>query len=95
MPAAVGDITKLDVNVLSVRTGMTTGLLLGRAKDAGKPVVAWTVDDPKTMGELIGEGVDGIITNDPAAAIAVPRVREGLPTWQRVVLGFRSRVAGR
>lgn len=93
--AAVGDVTRLDVDVLSIRTGLVTGLLLGRAREAGKEVVAWTVDDPRVMGELIDQGVDGLITNDPATAIAIRRERQDLPTWQRVVLGFRSRLDGR
>lgn len=93
--AAVGDMTKLNVEVLSVRTGLITSSLLGRARAAGKQIVAWTVDDSDLMGELIDQGVDGIITNDPATAIAVRAERRALPTWQRVVLGFRSRLAGR
>jgi hypothetical protein len=47
------------------------------------------------MGELIDRGVDGLITNDPAGAIAVRRQRQRLPAWERVILGFRQRLAGR
>ena len=35
---------------------------------AGRRVNAWTVDDRQRIEELIRLGVDGIITNDPAAA---------------------------
>lgn len=41
---------------------------LRRARDAGLEVTVWTVDDPDRLRELAGWGVDGIITNDPAAA---------------------------
>jgi glycerophosphoryl diester phosphodiesterase len=83
------------VDVLSVRTGLATDRVLGRAHAAGKEAHAWTVDDPKVMGELIDQGVDGLITNDPVAALAVRRERQKLPAWERVVLGFRRQLGGR
>jgi glycerophosphoryl diester phosphodiesterase len=33
----------------------------------GHAVNAWTVDDPATIARLVRAGIDGIITNDPAA----------------------------
>ncbi|MEM7325393.1 MAG: glycerophosphodiester phosphodiesterase [Actinomycetota bacterium] len=39
-----------------------------RAKTAGLQVNVWTVDDPDRIVELAEMGVDGIITNNPAAA---------------------------
>jgi glycerophosphoryl diester phosphodiesterase len=92
--AAVGDVSRLPVDVLSLRAGLVTDRLLDRVHAAGKEAHAWTVDDPKLMGELIDQGVDGLITNDPVAALAVRRGRQGLPAWERVVLGFRGRLAG-
>ncbi len=41
-----------------------------RWHDAGYAVNTWTVDDPRRLRALRGMGVDGIITNDPAAARA-------------------------
>lgn len=43
---------------------------LKRAHDAGLVVNVWTVDDPQRIVELVGWGVDGIITNSPSVAIA-------------------------
>jgi glycerophosphoryl diester phosphodiesterase len=40
---------------------------VGTAHDAGVEVVAWTVDDPEVYAALRDAGVDGVITNDPAA----------------------------
>jgi len=36
-----------------------------RAHEAGAAVYVWTVDDARTAQRLIGDGADGIITNDP------------------------------
>lgn len=35
------------------------------AREAGLRILTWTVDDPRVARELVGIGVDGIITNDP------------------------------
>lgn len=37
---------------------------------AGRRVNAWTVDDPAEIRRLAAIGVDAVITNDPAAALA-------------------------
>ncbi len=91
--AAIGDVTRLEVDVLSVRTGLISDLLLYRAHTAGREVHAWTVDDPGEMGRLFDRGVDGIITNDPATASALRSEREELPVWKRLALSLRSRLS--
>lgn len=40
---------------------------LAAARAAGLRVVTWTVDDVEVARRLADEGVDGVITNDPAA----------------------------
>ncbi len=52
-----------------------TAASIDAAHDAGLEVNAWTVDDVDRMKELAGWGVDGIVTNDPAAAVAALRAR--------------------
>ena len=42
-----------------------------RAHDAGIQVNVWTVDEPEQIREMLAAGVDRIITNDPAGALAV------------------------
>ena len=39
-----------------------------RAHDAGRRVVAWTVDDPERLRAFRAWGVDGVICDDPAGA---------------------------
>jgi len=36
-----------------------------RCHRLGVPVYAWTVDDRRVLAEVLGFGVDGVITNDP------------------------------
>lgn len=45
------------------------------ARQAGLQVVPWTANTPADWDRLIGAGVDGIITDDPAALIAHLKAR--------------------
>ena len=47
-----------------------TERLLAKAHAAGLRVVPWTVNDPAAMVRFARWGVDGIITDDPVAALA-------------------------
>jgi glycerophosphoryl diester phosphodiesterase len=49
--------------------------LVRRWHQAGYRVNTWTVDEPGRLQDLAQMGVDGIITNDPAAARAVLRAQ--------------------
>lgn len=40
-------------------------------RDRGHPVFVWTVDEPEDMEEIIGMGVEGIITNRPDVALQI------------------------
>ncbi len=41
---------------------------IARWQGAGFMVSTWTVDDPERLRALADAGIDGLITNDPAAA---------------------------
>ncbi len=47
------------------------------AHEAGVRVGTWTVDDPRTFGELVDAGLDAVATNDPAMGLAVLAERRG------------------
>lgn len=55
-------------------------LFLRRARAAGRPVFAWTVDDERWMEWCIRNGLDGVITDNPARFLEVCRRHGGSAT---------------
>jgi glycerophosphoryl diester phosphodiesterase len=70
-PAVVGDpvigTMLVGANILSPAYPLVDKALVDRAHSLGRKVIPWTVDDANDMRALIVDGVDGIITNYPAA----------------------------
>ena len=77
-PLAVGDPGRLDVDGLSVNTGVLSDRLVRAARRRGKSLYAWTVDDPRAMVRLIERGVGGMVTNAPDILVRIRREREEL-----------------
>jgi glycerophosphoryl diester phosphodiesterase len=50
-----------------------TPALLAALAERGLPVIVWTVDRPARIRALLRAGVQGIITNYPARAVALAR----------------------
>ena len=46
----------------------------------------WTVNDPINMSRMIGRGVDGVITDDPALLNQVMERRAALSSPERLLL---------
>jgi glycerophosphoryl diester phosphodiesterase len=61
------------------RVALAEPRLLGRAHTLGLPVHVWTVNDPAQMRALLDLGVDGIVTDDPAALRSVLEERGAWP----------------
>jgi len=57
------------------RHDLVTRQLVDAAHAVGMRVVPWTVNDVRTMVELVDLGVDGIVTDEPALARAVAASR--------------------
>jgi glycerophosphoryl diester phosphodiesterase len=60
---------EFEATLMSPLYTLVTKQRVAWAHSAGLQVVPWTVDDPKDWPKLIDDGVDAIITDDPAALI--------------------------
>jgi glycerophosphoryl diester phosphodiesterase len=86
---AIGDISRLQVDVLCIRADFLSDELLRTAHRDGKEVHVWTVNEARQMNLLIKRGVDNIITSDPDLAIRVRDEWANLTGTERLVLSSR------
>ena len=93
--ASIGDVTKLDVDFLSVSTGGVSRDLIARAHRAGKEVHVWTVNEPGQMNTMIHLGVDNILTDVPDVLVALLREREKLNQAEKLMLWLGDLLQGR
>ncbi len=63
-------------DMVSPITWLVTARKVRAAHDAGIAVVAWTANRPVQWNRLIRAGVDGIITDDPAALLQYLKKRD-------------------
>ncbi len=61
--------------IVAPEQGLVTPARVAAAHRAGLQVVPWTANEPAAWDRLIAAGVDGIITDDPAALIRYLRQR--------------------
>lgn len=83
---AVGDLSGLEGDFLAVNAGMVTPGLIRSVHDSGKDIYVWTVNDPLQMSSMASMGVDGLITDRPAMAREVLRVRSEMGPGERLLL---------
>ncbi|MGI9412878.1 MAG: glycerophosphodiester phosphodiesterase family protein [Hyphomicrobiales bacterium] len=93
--ASIGDITRLDVDFLSLAHGRATSQMVARARRRGLGVHVWTVNRPDEMQEMIDLGVDNIITDRPDLLRAVIDERAGLGRFERLLLAVSRRLRSR
>ena len=85
---AVGDLTRLDADFLAVHAGLATPRFIKSAHARGKDVFVWTVNDQVQMATMVGRGVDGIITDEPALAREVLERLDEMNVVERLMLEF-------
>ncbi len=84
----IGDLFGLEGEFVAVSTVMATPRRVREAARADKALYVWTVNEPLEMSRMISHGVDGLITDDPAAAREVLEFRAGLGTAERLLLSL-------
>jgi glycerophosphoryl diester phosphodiesterase len=86
---ALGDVSRLEVDALSVRAGDLSDKVVRAAHRRGREVHVWTVNEPREMARLMKRGVDNIITDDPDLAIRVRDEWANVTGTERLVLAAR------
>jgi glycerophosphoryl diester phosphodiesterase len=91
--AALGNLSKLEVDFLMVSVRLATRSLVDRAGARSTVVHAWTVNDPDQLVRLVDRGVANVITDDPAAMRArLQEIRDLRPS-ARLLLRTRNLLA--
>ncbi len=90
---SVGDITRLDVDFLSVNAKNVNRQLIRAADRSGKQIHVWTLNKARQMSTMIDLGVNNIITDDPPVLVDLLEQRSSLSNLERVLLGFRDWLA--
>ncbi len=83
---AVGDLSGLDGDFVAVNAATASPGLVRQVQEAGKDIYVWTVNDPLQMSAMASMGVDGLITDRPAMANEVLRVRAEMGPGERLLL---------
>lgn len=83
---ALGDLARYDADFLAVNTATASPGFIDRARDAGRDVYVWTVNDPLTMSQMISRGAAGLITDEPAMARQVIEARAEMTLAERLML---------
>ena len=90
--AAIGDLTRLDVDFLALNSKTASYWMVRHAHRRGMKVYAWTIDDPVQMSVIMSRGVDGIITNEVTLARKVQDLRKKLTPLGRFVVWMAGEI---
>ena len=82
----LGDLTRVEADFLAVHSRIATASFIDRAHRKGKKVHVWTVNDVPGLHAMYSLGVDSIITDFPARAVALRKQRAELEPAQRLLL---------
>jgi glycerophosphoryl diester phosphodiesterase len=85
---SIGDVTRLDVDLLSMSVDKVTPSQVRANRTAGIATHVWTVNDPEQMGRMLDYGVDNIITDEPSRLRTLIDERAGHSDAELLVLSL-------
>jgi glycerophosphoryl diester phosphodiesterase len=86
---ALGDVSRLNVDALSVRAEWLTDDVIRDAHRQGQEVHVWPLYGPRAMTQWIKSGADNLITSHPDEALRVRDEWVGLSDLERLILASR------
>ena len=89
---SLGDIKQLDVDLLSMQSGLATPRQIRANRAAGLKTHVWTLNKRDGMQRMIERGVDNIITDEPALLRALIEERKALSDGEILLLALSSRL---
>jgi glycerophosphoryl diester phosphodiesterase len=85
---AIGNLSKQTADFFAVSMKIAERKFIRSTHKHDKQVQVWTVNDPATMSVMIGRGVNGLITDEPATARTVLAERGEMGVVQRLLVEF-------
>jgi len=89
---AIGDLTRLDVDLLALTAKTTTVPMIRRTHRRGMKTYPWTINDPVQMWVMMSRGADGIITDRVALANRVKELRAEVTPVGRFIIWIAGEV---
>lgn len=86
MSVSAGRLANVDADFLGVNASFASRSFIRSANRVGKDVDVWTVNDPVGISTMIGRGVTGIMTDNPAMARSVLEQRAQMSSPERLIL---------
>lgn len=90
---SIGDVSRLQADFISINVAHVNRQLIRKLHRQGKQIHVWTVNDEKTMSDMIELGVDSILTDEPQRLVQLLKARQELNAGERLLLAFRKLLA--
>jgi glycerophosphoryl diester phosphodiesterase len=93
--AAVGDVSRFDVDFLAINAGSATRDLIDRVHRAGMEAHVWSLSDPVRMQTMIHLGADNILTSRPDVLVRLLQARAKMSDAEKALLMLADLTPGR
>jgi glycerophosphoryl diester phosphodiesterase len=91
---AVGNLSRMEADFLSISAARATPRLVRDAHRRGKEVHVWTVNDLSNALSMIEMGVDNMITDEPADIRSLLEAWNALSDGEKIALMLRNLIVG-